>query len=123
MDPPAASPLMLELLVAWTLTELIEMAVGYALGVRRWREFAAIFLVNVLTNPALNYLFILNETYFHVRVTWQFFFAVEAAVVVIEWALLVFALRQKIAFWFVWSLLANFSSCAAGILLFGPAWD
>jgi len=121
LDPPAT--LMLELLVAWALTELIEMAVGYALGVRRWREFAGIFLVNVLTNPALNYLFILNQTYFHVRVTWQLFFGAEVAVVFVEWALLVFALREKVAFWFVWSLLANFSSSAAGILLFGPAWD
>jgi len=43
--------------------------------------------------------------------------------VVIEWALLVFALREKFAFWFLWSLLANFASCVAGILLFGPAWD
>jgi hypothetical protein len=114
---------MLELLVAWVLTELIELAVGYVLGVRRWREFAGIFLVNVLTNPALNYLFILNEAYFHVRVTWQLFVGAEAAVVVIEWALLVFALREKFAFWFLWSLLANFASCVAGILLFGPAWD
>jgi hypothetical protein len=114
---------MLELLIAWVLTELIELAVGYALGVRRWREFAGIFLVNVLTNPALNYLFILNETYFHVRVTWQLFLGVEAAVVAVEWALLVFALREKVAFWFLWSLLANFSSSVAGILLFGPVWD
>jgi hypothetical protein len=123
LDPQAAPALMLELLVAWVLTELIEMAVGYALGVRRWREFAGIFLVNVFTNPALNYLFILNQSHFHVRVTWQLFFAAEAVVVVVEWVLLVFAFREKVAFWFLWSLLANFSSCLAGILLFGPPWD
>ena len=98
----------LQLAAALALTIAIELAVGAALGVRRAEEFAAVALVNVITNPALNVL--ATAAYglsvhavarFGLRggvvtlVYWALICVAEVAVVFIEWRLLVWTLRAE----------------------------
>ena len=105
--------------IALVGTIVVEVGVGIVLGYRRFREIAAIALVNVITNPSLNYLLVLNEDrQFFVRNTASLLM-LETAVVLIEWGLLVLALpyRKRLNLFFL-SLLMNTCSCIAGAIIF-----
>ena len=98
----------LQLAAALALTIAIELAVVALLGVRRAEEFAAVALVNVITNPALNVLAAAAYgliVYAVARlglsggvvalVYWALIGVAEVAVVLVEWRLLVWALRAE----------------------------
>ena len=56
-----------EALLALLLTEIVEIAVALFLGYRRPREIIVVFLVNLVTNPSLNYLLFLNDYFGIIR--------------------------------------------------------
>jgi hypothetical protein len=107
-------------LLALLLTEIVEIAVALFLGYRRPREIIAVFLVNLVTNPSLNYLLFLNDYFGIVRHRFPLILLLEAGVVLVEWALLVFALRGNKLSLFVLSFAMNTSSYLTGLLIFGP---
>ena len=108
-----------EALLALLLTEIVEIAVALFLGYRRPREITAVFLVNLVTNPSLNYLLFLNDYFGIIRYRWPLILFSEVAVVLVEWALLVFALRGNKKSLFVLSFTMNICSYLTGVLIFG----
>ncbi len=108
-----------ELLPPLLLTLLVELSVGVLLGYRRWDEMAAIFLVNLVTNPLLNYLVILNNHYSILALTQPIILGAEAAVIFVEWGLLVYALKGNPRKLFGLSLAMNACSYAVGVLVYG----
>ena len=104
---------------ALVATIVVEVSVGLILGYRRAREITAIALVNIVTNPSLDYLLVANEDWhLFVRSTVTLL-ALEAAVVLVEWGLLIFALpcRKRLGLFFL-SLSMNACSCGAGIVIY-----
>jgi hypothetical protein len=104
--------------VTFCSTLVLETAVAWALGLRKRWELAAVVLVNVFSHPLLIFslwtLAIFREPVGPWEEPWF-----EAAVVVIEWSLLVFALPRRSK----WHLLGvsaamNGVSYLAGIVTF-----
>jgi hypothetical protein len=106
-------------LLALLLTEIVEITVALFLGYRRPREIIAVFLVNLVTNPSLNFLLFLNDYFGFIRHRLPLILVLEGAVVLIEWALLVFALRGNWKSLFVLSFAMNTCSYLTGVLIFG----
>ena len=106
-------------LLALLITEIVEITVALFLGYRRPREIIAVILVNLVTNPSLNYLLFLNDHFGIIRERFPLILFLEAAVVLIEWALLVVALRRSNRSLFVLSLTMNTCSYLTGGLIFG----
>jgi len=114
----------LQLAAALALTIAIECVVVALLGVRRAEEFAAVALVNVITNPALNVLAravsaaatkALSSP-LAAYVYWGFVGIAEVAVALIEWRLLVWALRAgtRSRTWLIRSAVMNATSFVLG---------
>jgi hypothetical protein len=108
-----------DFVLALLLTEIVEVAVALFLGYRRPKEIIAVILVNVVTNPSLNYLLFLNDYYGFIRRGLVLILLLEAAVVLIEWALLVFALRRNKKGLLGLSFTMNTCSFLVGVLIFG----
>jgi len=108
-----------DVLLALLLTEIVEIAVALFLGYRRPRAIIAVILVNLVTNPSLNYLLFLNEYFGIIRYRFPLIFFSELAVVLVEWALLAFALRGNKKSLFVLSFAMNTCSYLTGVLIFG----
>src|SRR5258708_17702423 len=105
--------------LALLLTEVVEVAVAVFLGYRRPKEIIAVILVNLLTNPSLNFLLFLNDYYGVVQRGWPLILLLEAAVILIEWALLVFALHENQKSLLGLSFVMNTCSYLTGVLIFG----
>ena len=102
---------------ALLLTLAVELAVAWLLGLRSRTQLLSIVLINVVTNPLLNYLLLVNG-YFHLVVqTRALTVCLEAGVVLAEWALLVWALRLKTTKMLALSVVMNASSYFAGLLI------
>lgn len=106
-------------LLALLLTEIVEIAVALVLGYRRAREIIAVILVNLVTNPALNYLLFLNDSFGVIRQRLPLILFLELGVVLVEWALLVFTLRRNKTSLLVLSFTMNTCSYLTGVLIFG----
>jgi len=107
------------LILALLLSILVEVPVAALFGYWRPWQIAIVALINVITNPPMNYLLLLNYHFGWVPRTTFLIAMLEIAVVFVEWRLLLFAFRQK-----PWRLLAlsatmNFCSYVAGVFLFG----
>ncbi len=105
-------------LLALFLTIVIELAVAFFFGFRKKIEIATIVFVNLLTNPILNYLLLVNYHFSFFKSSLLIIFLLEVAIVLIEWKLLVFALQEKPKKLLALSLTMNFCSYIAGVLIF-----
>jgi len=105
------------LLFALLLTIAIEITVAYFFCHRKKLEIIAIICINLLTNPILNYLLILNKSFSFIKINFFIIIFLEVMVIVIEWKLLVYALHEKSRKMFVLSLAMNFSSYITGVLI------
>lgn len=107
----------LALAVPLVLTIVVELAVGYAIGLRGSRGRRAVVWANVMTNPPLVLLLML-ALFFGGASYWALVAVLELAVVAVEWRLLVWALglRPRRAAWSSAGL--NVSSFAVGVVLF-----
>lgn len=105
-------------LLALFLTIVIELAVAFFFGFRKKIEIIAIVFVNLLTNPILNYLLLVNNHFSFFKSSLLIILFLEAIVVLIEWKLLVFALQEKSKKLLALSLAMNFCSYIAGVLIF-----
>jgi hypothetical protein len=106
-------------LAAFLLTEAIEVSVALLLGYRRVREIAAVILVNLVTHPLLNYLLLLNDYFGFGSARFPIVLLLEIGVILAEWALLLFALRQKKLPLLGLSVTMNACSYLIGGLIFG----
>ena len=106
-------PYPVSLLLALLLTEAIEIAVCLLWGMRG-KELWITVLANVLTNPAVNVLYLLARLYMRLPQA-AVIAALEASAVVVEW--LVYRALTGTKRPFLVSLSANAASYGAGLLL------
>jgi hypothetical protein len=106
------------LLSALVLTVLIESIIAGFLGYRTKSEIIAIICVNLITNPVLNYLLLLNYHFSIIKAEELLVLFLELSVVLVEWRLLVYALQQKSWQLFLLSLVMNSCSYLIGVLIF-----
>ena len=105
--------------IAFLLTEVVEITVALLLGYRRPRQIMAVFLVNLVTNPSVNYLVFLNDNFGVIPDRLSLILFLELAVIFVEWALLVIALRENKKSLLGLSFVMNTCSYLAGVLIFG----
>jgi hypothetical protein len=111
--------MLLRCLIALALTIIIEGGVAFLFGLRERRLLLAVAMINVITNVPLNYL-ILVFGYLRITVPWQLIVVLEAAVVVAEWRLMVYAFRMPARRLLWLAIVANALSFVAGWL---PLWS
>lgn len=104
-------------LLALLLTLIIEAGAAYLLGFRTGRFLAALAAINVITNPALNYL-LLVLAYLGREASFALIVFLEILVVIVEWQLLVYVFRSPRGRFLSISILANGMSFLIGLLLF-----
>jgi len=107
-----------DLLIPFILTEAIELSVAFIFGFRKKDELLAVGLVNLVTNPILN---LVIDTYYllsnqSLNIIW--ILLAEIAVVLIEWKLIAYALKDKSREILVLSTAMNACSFLAGFLIF-----
>ena len=107
------------MLFALFVTILVESVVAMLLGYRKKLEIATIILINLITNPLMNYLIIIGvflapSDRVSTIITTLF---LEIVVVFVEWLLLRFALRSDSKKLFVLSLVMNVCSFIAGFII------
>lgn len=105
-------------LVALLLTILIEVFVALMFGFRSKNEILSVILVNLITEPVLNYFLLINSYFSLVTVNIQFLLLLETIVILVEWRLLVYALQRNSKRLLVLSLVMNLASFALGLSLF-----
>lgn len=96
------------------ITEIIEIIIAFFLGWRGKRFYTALILINVITNPILNcILMILNS--FNIN---NLVYApiLEFLVVIVEWKLFEYALGKCQNKYFSLSLTINLSSYLLGVI-------
>lgn len=104
--------------IAFLLTVVLEVAVALALGLRRRLEIAAVVLVNVFSHPLLIYLLWTIASLRATPIRGLEILMLEAGVVLVEWALLCFAVpRRPARRLFVLSLTMNAASYLSGMAL------
>jgi hypothetical protein len=108
-----------EYAVTLFLTEIIEVTVAILLGYRQRRQIAAVILVNLVSHPILHFFLLLNRHYDLVAMRPMTIPLLEAAVILLEWALLVFALRGKKSALLFLSTTMNLCSYLVGVLIYG----
>ena len=105
-------------LAALLLTILIEVLVALIFGYKRKKEILSVILVNLITQPLLNY-FLLIDSYFSLdAVNIQFILLLEIMVILVEWQLLVWTLQRKLKSLFVLSIVMNLASLTIGLSIF-----
>lgn len=105
-------------LLALILTLISELTVLRLFGYKRKIELVSVILVNLITNPLLNYIFLSNNYFGFLTVNIFTILLMEFIVVLVEWRLLVFALEKNAIKLFVLSLVMNFCSFMLGVILF-----
>ena len=105
-------------LLALFLTIAIELVVALFFGFRKKSEIVAIVFVNLLTNPVLNYLLLVNNHFSFFKITLVIILFLELLVVLAERKLLLYALQEKSNRILVLSFAMNFCSYIAGVLIF-----
>jgi len=105
-------------LLALFLTIIIELIVAFFFGFRKKIDIIAIIFINLLTNPILNYLLLVNDYFSFFKSSLLIILFLEAIVVLLEWKLLVFALQGKSKKLLALSLVMNFCSYIVGVLFF-----
>ncbi len=110
----------LQLLAALALTEAVELTVAALLGLRTRRALATVALVNLVTDPVLNYLGWLlarfGEWAAAPATAIPVLLAAEAVVVLVEWRLLLWVLGGASRRMLLVSLALNAASAGAGLV-------
>jgi len=106
-------------LIALFLTTLIEIVVSLFFKIKNKDLFLIIILINLITNPILNYLLRINNflSLFPINIGVFLFF--EILIILIEWRLLVFTLKLPSRKLFFLSLTMNLCSYIIGFILLG----
>lgn len=106
------------MLFALLLTIAIEGGAAFILGYRKKLQLLIIVLVNVITNPALNYILLLFRMIGY-DVSFYPVLMLEIAVVFTEWRIMAYAFKTDSKKLFILAALMNGLSYGAGILILG----
>lgn len=108
--------MLITLALSLFLTLVLEEVFALLWGLRGWREWAVVALVNVLTNPAVVLLYHLSTGLWGMNAVWVTLI-LECAAVVVEWRCYKSCSRQ-LKRPFLFALLANMISYSIGCILF-----
>lgn len=106
------------LILALALTVVIEIIVAILLGYRKKWELLTIVLINVITNPILNYILIVNSYFNWLSINIFIVISLEVIVVIVEWLLLKYTFRKDSKKLLILSVAMNATSFLVGLLLF-----
>jgi len=98
------------------LTLIIEILAALVLGYRSKFVLLSIVLVNLITNPLLNYVLWLNSFYHLFEINIISLIVLESVIVLVEGILLTFAIRLKFKSLLFLSFIMNLVSFTIGIL-------
>ena len=82
-------------ILVFILTVIVEVIIGLFFGFRRLREIAAIILVNLITNPALNYILSMFKLSIFTSQGIFTIIILEALVIIAEYLLLRYTFPYK----------------------------
>jgi hypothetical protein len=100
------------------LTIAIEFGVAWIFRLRSKTELLTIAFINLITNPLLNYLILVNGYFQLISQNIILVLILEVGVVLVEWRLLLYVLRQDVRKMFILSVVMNGLSYIAGLLIF-----
>lgn len=103
---------------ALVFTLVVEVPVAWLRGLRGRRALTAVVLVNLITNPLLNYVLLVASQLASIRIYWVVAAILEVAVVLVEWRLLLWALGGSSRRMLLTSVLMNAASFGVGFALF-----
>jgi len=106
-------------LAALLLTLIVESLVAFLFGYRNRRDISCVILVSLVTNPILNFIFLSNNYFAFLTVNSWTIFAMESMVVLSEWLMLSYVLRDKPKKLLLLSITMNACSYLAGAVLLG----
>lgn len=107
--------MLITLALSLLLTLLLEGLFALLWGLRGWREWAVLALVNLLTNPAVVLLYHLSTGLWGMNAVWVTLF-LECAAVIVEWRCYrscSYQLKRP----FLFALLANVISYGIGCII------
>jgi hypothetical protein len=108
---------MMSMFIALALTILIETPIAWALGYRSRNEIITVILASVITNPPLNFIIAICAALKFTACA-PLVLVLEAAVVIAEWRILLYALGGYSRRHFKTSLIINAASYLSGFLFF-----
>jgi hypothetical protein len=109
---------MLSFIAVLIFTVLVEISVAFCLGYKNKQALSAVVLVNLITNPSLSLGEYICSRLGTVTINAITILCSEALIVIVEWGLLKFALRQRAGRLFILSLSMNTASYFGGTLFF-----
>lgn len=105
-------------LIAFLLAIIIEITVAVFFGYKKKLEIVTIVFINLITNPLLNYFLSVNNYFRLMQVSTITIIFLEIIVILVEWLLLLFALKQKPTKLLIMSIAMNLCSYIVGVILF-----
>jgi hypothetical protein len=106
------------LIVALVLTVVLEVLIAILFNYRKKSEISIIVLINIITNPLLNYLLAVNNYFNWLSINIFILILLEIIVVMVEWLFLRYAIRKNSKKLFLLSVVMNATSFIVGLLLF-----
>lgn len=111
--------ILVHMLLALTLTCLIESATAYILGYRTLQIYIIILLINVITNPALNLIMQIVYLFVASKMALGWVITLELLVVILEWRILAYVYPENSKKMLLLSATMNAASYIGGIIIFG----
>lgn len=90
-----------------------------AMGYRTWNMVAAVFLINLVTNPAANVIYRVGCRFHWLPSGFVTLIPLEILIVLVEWPLLSYTFCGRRRQMFILSLAMNSASFLAGLLIYG----
>lgn len=109
--------MLIRYIIALLLTIVIEGGVAYLLGFRRRKVQLALAVINLITNPVLNY-FLVVLGYLGITVSLSLVMILEIGIVLAEWGMLVYTFPESKRRFMLLSILGNAASFSVGLLLY-----
>lgn len=100
------------------LTIIIECLIALILGYRTKTFFLAVVIVNLVTNPFLNYIIILLGYFKLTEMYLQVVIALEIIIVFAEWRIYYYIYLSKKRQLFLLSIATNLASYTIGLLIY-----
>jgi len=107
-----------DFMIALSLTILIECAVVFLFGFREKNVFLAVAIINLITNPLLNYFILVVRSLNLFQVNIFVLLILELVVVLAEWRMLLYSVSGSSKELLILSFSMNMCSFLSGLVLF-----
>jgi hypothetical protein len=104
-------------LTALILTIIIESFVAFLFGHRGRDTYFAIFAINLITNPVLNYVILIIQSVGLFNINFFYLLLLELIVILVEWRMLVYVLSVSSKKLLSLSMIMNLGSFLFGLLV------